>query len=1283
MPPPSTTASEAARHPTVVHAIRRRAKEQPERIAFRYLLDGEVESHKLTYQDLDAKADQLARTLLETLAPGDRALLLFPAGVEFIHAFIACLYAGIIAVPTNPPKPGRGFDRVAGIASDAGARIILTTQKQADLGGTALNDFARSVGARIVVVDDRVPAPSGAQLPPCASDQVAFLQYTSGSTGSPKGVVVTHANITANVLMIERAFEFTPDSMMVSWLPTFHDMGLIGATLNPLYIGCGLVQMPPVAFLEKPLRWLKAITAYKATHAGGPNFAFDLLTRKTASKDLDGLNLDTLHVLFNGAEPVREETLKKFTETFAAVGFHADAFRPCYGLAEATLIVAGSPANSGWRTLRLDPTALEGGRVVPTSSPDAKTLVGCGRSNLQERLFIVDPASGVFAKPGHVGEIWISGANIGSGYWQSPETTRSAFESRLADGSIGRYLRTGDLGFVHEGELYICGRIKDVVIIGGRNLYPQDIELIVESAHPSLRASASAAFSIDDDGSESLVIVAEIERGALRGEKTPIVEAIVTNVVKELDVQPASVILLKPGAIPKTSSGKIRRSEVRRLLLEQTLNPQHAWVSPKAPPSHRNLIAGVIAPKSDRNAGSAPGNAGTFPSAAELHAWLPEYAKTRINSRLFDERRTFPPHIVLDFGNRGLLGMFIPKAYGGPGHSLIEGMGLLQRLAAIDLSLATFVGLNNGLGVYPILRYGDERARQHWLPRLAAGRELAAFALTEDGAGSNPLAMHTTATPDAGGSIVLRGKKKWIGSGAWAGVITTLAKEYSPSGELVGVSAFLVEQGAKGLTHGPEALTLGMRGMIQNEIWFDNVAVQSRLGERGLGFSVGAGTMAFARVGISVIAAGGMKRAIQLAHRYASRRAINTGRLLDNSLLRARLSENVIKTRLLDAFLAKTLRVLDDSGDLPEHLSLSCKILAPEWLWECIDTCLQAVGGRGYTENNPFPQMLRDARIFRIFEGPTETLAYHLGSIAAHKDAEQGRVLHAFLAASTGESAKISKAASDIGQTARDGGEGRARSARELHDLGALTAYGILQRMVASEFSPASPEGQWLSIQIEGLLQGLKALALGATPESRVNLEEQVIEFTHAIGDFEQHVSEPEAMLDAFFRVGLDSSNAMQAPQIVETPPISVRKQTEKPVRSEAIANRGAGKASNGKGSRQAERSTNGAADHRDVRQMRRPNSRQHQNDTTQPDAIAQRLRQWFADNLQVPIDGITADQALATIGLDSVMAVELRLFAEEWLGVRLPESAAWEYPTIAQLADFLAQLASKSESGR
>ena len=565
---------------TLVDILRWRAIHQPDHTAYVFLEDGEREEARLTYAELDQKARAIAAHLQSSKGQGERALLLYPAGLDYIAAFLGCLYAGVIAVPAYPPRNNRSLKRIDAIVSDAQAKYTLThSQTLTNIKKKFAGDPVLAGMALIATDTLSTETADDWTSPGVGENDLAFLQYTSGSTGTPKGVMVSHGNLIHNEHQISRAFGTNEDSVVVGWLPLYHDMGLIGNVLNPLYLGYPCYLMAPIAFLQKPLRWLQAISTYKANISGAPNFAYDLCIRKISEQERAQLDLSSWKLAYNGAEPVNPQTLRAFTETFASTGFNPTSFRPCYGLAEATLFVASEEHGTQARIYDVESNELEKNVVksATTGSQDVRSLVSCGTSWKDQDLRIVNHETNVECEEGQVGEIWVHGESVAKGYWGQAEVTSRTFKAKIAsntNGSADRsYLRTGDLGFVQGGHLYVTGRLKDLIIIRGRNHYPQDIENTVEQSHEALEKGACAAFALNVDGAEKLAVAIEVKRVNLRTlNAKEVIEAIRKAVSETHELQVHTVLLLKPRSIPKTSSGKIQRHACKIGFLNDTLN---------------------------------------------------------------------------------------------------------------------------------------------------------------------------------------------------------------------------------------------------------------------------------------------------------------------------------------------------------------------------------------------------------------------------------------------------------------------------------------------------------------------------------------------------------------------------------------------------------------------------------------------------------------------------------------------------------------------------------------
>ena len=569
----------------LVQLLQYRAETDPNEPAFLYLTNGVDNELVMTNAGLDRHARQIAAWLQERNMFGQRVLLLYPPGLEFIAAFFGCLYAGAIAVPVYPPRRNRSIRRIQAIADDADAAVALTTEDTIKSVSDML-DEAPSLKNIIWLATSTLDEGLADKwaFPDINSESIAFLQYTSGSTGTPKGVILTHRNLIHNSQMIHQGFEHTRSGIGVFWLPSYHDMGLIGGIIQPLYCGRPNIIMSPLSFLQKPFRWLAAITRYKATTSGGPNFAYDLCVRNITDAQVDELNLSSWDVAFNGAEPVLAETMEAFARKFERCGFRYEAFYPCFGLAEATLIVSGGYVKNRPVIRTLDPKELAVGRAVEVRdgrNTKSARYVSSGRKILpDERIAIVDPETCVECPDGFVGEIWVKSPSCAKGYWNAPEATEQTYHAKIAETGESPFLRSGDLGFVLDGELFVTGRIKDLIIVRGVNVYPQDIELTVQRAAPHLRPLCGAAFMVKDNTEqqqEHLIIVQELER-QFKGDTEPLLSAIQKAVALEHEIPVKGIVLIKSGSIPKTSSGKIQHHACRNGFLDGSLNEAARWV---------------------------------------------------------------------------------------------------------------------------------------------------------------------------------------------------------------------------------------------------------------------------------------------------------------------------------------------------------------------------------------------------------------------------------------------------------------------------------------------------------------------------------------------------------------------------------------------------------------------------------------------------------------------------------------------------------------------------------
>ncbi|HZC93007.1 MAG TPA: beta-ketoacyl synthase N-terminal-like domain-containing protein, partial [Mycobacterium sp.] len=603
---------------TFLDLVRQRAETYRDKTAFdycRYSPDGEEHS-QLTFGELDIRARATASVLQQMGATGERALVLCPSGLDFIVAFFGCIYAGAVPVPVHPPVRARVIGRVASIVHDTKARFTVTTAETQAKFQNAIDGMADGAAMQWCAVDDIAVSADEWASPDIKPDATAMLQYTSGSTGSPKGVVVTHGNLLHNVEAIRTAWGDGHDRARgVFWLPLHHDMGLIGGILASIYVGATSYFIPPESFIERPMRWLEALSRNAGTITAAPNFAYQLAIDHSSPEERAALDLSKLSTAMCGAEPIRAATLQRFMDAFAPAGFRPEAFDPVYGMAESTLLVSGRADRTAPVVRHLDSDALRDHRIVPVAPehPDAASFVGCGHAQHGHETVIVDPATGRPSAADEVGEIWLAGGSVANGYWGKPSETAETFNVFLAGSGRGPYLRTGDLGFHLDDELFVSGRLKDLIVIRGRNHYPEDIEATVQDSHEALLRGRGAAFSItlDSDPGEQLVVAQEVDRYRAGDIDTDeIIAAIRTAVTEHHEIQPHAIVLTEPSTIPTTSSGKIRRSRCRQRFLDDDLTAIARWQAPSSGASRHDSASADPGPRHDAS------------DAGELAAWL-------------------------------------------------------------------------------------------------------------------------------------------------------------------------------------------------------------------------------------------------------------------------------------------------------------------------------------------------------------------------------------------------------------------------------------------------------------------------------------------------------------------------------------------------------------------------------------------------------------------------------------------------------------------------------------
>ncbi len=1350
---------------TLGEILRLRSQLTPNQIAYTFLENGQRETQPLTYQVLDQRARIVAMTLHNLKSYGERALLLYRPGLDFIVAFCACLYEGVIAIPVPLPDKRslkRTLPRLHSIIKDSQASLLLTTSEQVDFLTGLLsidsdshatsngdpdadhyregNGQGNGIGQGIntnnsfglsVIATDKLQASMQTSMEGLVTetsidwqersvleDNLAYLQYTSGSTATPKGVKITHQNLLANCKSNINLWCYDSTSVSVTWMPYYHDYGLVDGLLQPLYCGIPSFVISPFAFLKNPFCWLRAISHYGATHSASPNFGYNHCIDRIKPEQISQLDLSGWRVASSGAEIVRAETLADFVRVFSPCGFRNSAFFPSYGLAESTLLVTAKRSPAEPTQCVLDAKALEQNQVVEAGAETARvrTVMGCGYPDVVAGVEIVDPVALTRCGDQTVGEIWVTSPSVAQGYWNNPEATKGTFQAYLSDTNEGPYLRTGDLGFLKRGELFVTGRLKDLIIVHGDNYYPEDIEYVVNCSHPLLRRDCCAAFTLETGKVEQLVVLAEVKRQWQNQDLEAVITAIRSAVSDSQGLQTQIIALLKSGNLSKTSSGKIQRRACRDRFLSGDLNylkvsyigdfdpsissgtlgvvpvtssdtQDSSQINPVIPASFQVSSATDQAESVASDAvGSEIGTEGievnqavsssvSSQRADQIIDWLRRYGHDRLNSQLMDLRRCIPPYVVLDFGNQGILGLQVPEEYGGRALLNQDFVRVLEQVGAIDLSLGVFVVMNNALGIRPIQRYSQPELRETLLPILAQGRELASFGLTEPGAGSNPRAIAATATPESSSGSKnqwrLNGTKIWSGSAAWSGMINVFVQHLDPRGQAIGISGFVIRQGMSGLRTGPEAVTMGLRGMVQNTTYLENILVndQHLLGKRGAGMEVAQDAMMFTRLCLAAISLGAMKRCVHLMHRYAQRRHVSTGRLLDNPLTRLRLSEHIAKISAAKALIHTTATLLDGSEAVPEELYTTCKIIVPEMLGQIVDDAMQLLGGRGYMENNPVAQIFRDARGIRIFEGPTETLTMHLGArVVKQGEALQTLLCNQFNAPDLAERLQSVAAAITSQQNTPTAAfhNDAITALRYSHLLiGEITAKLLVLAITRHYFQSndqlkSTLQGQPAIAWCEESLQQLIDLNLKATPREasllRVDTLDQLgAQLGSEIGDFEQTGLNQATELDPILRrdissTRLDSSSNPEpiAGSVASVSPNSVSTRT---VRDDTLNN--------------------------DALQTQLQTSSTPGNSVTVSVAEVEHwLQNWFAQQFNFESNGansaVDCTTSFVQLGLESVTAATLVADLEDWLDIEIDITLIWDYPTISSLAQHI-----------
>lgn len=1187
-----------------VSLLETRAEQDPNKVIYRFV-EPEKAEQTITYKQLFARVCTIAATLSEKKLRGQRAILVYPSGFDFIAALLACFAAEVIAVPAYPPVSKRTTLRLKNIITDCSASLILTTDStlvKLQRSKLYVQEKVAS-GLNYLCTDSLTEVAAPAELIKPGHEQIAFIQYTSGSTSGIKGVMVSHQNLYYNSELIKDSMRLTEEDILVNWLPQFHDMGLIGGLLQPLFSNLEDILLSPFEFIKNPTLWLNLITQHQATVSGGPNFAYELCNHSIADSCLSDLDLSSWKTAFNGAEPISARTIETFSNRFKVCGFQKTSFYCCYGMAETTLFVSGNYIDSPAATLNIKKNGLASGVAVTSSNNElSKPVISSGIPNSLQKILIVNPETLIKQPENAIGEIWVQGSSNATGYWGEDkiELNKSTFCAYTADNQ-GPYLRTGDLGFLCQGRLFVTGRYKDLIIIRGENYFPDTIEEVVVVAHPGIRKGCVVAVGVFDGHTEKLIVLAEITSGQ-KNFVEEIIDKINEHVSQECDVHLNEIYLVKANSILKTSSGKLQRQASKQALMQGELVVVHSW-------SENHEKQDVLSSKTSSSNF-------TERSIEDLLLWLREYACQRINSFIMDERRCISPHIILHFAQKGLFGLLIPKKWGGLELSYDHTMRILEQISAINLSLGVFVGLANA-NIYPILHYGSSYIREKYIKLLAAGHDLAAFALTEPDAGSNLHQIKTTAIALDNGRWNLNGTKCWSGSAAWSGIINVFAKGYDQNNKPLGLMAFALPTDLPGIRQGDESITMGLKAMSQNYIHFENVLIDPEyvLGKPGDGLRIAEETLMNSRLGIAALSLGAMKRATQIATQFSNRRYISTGLLIENSLWINRLNEVHYIIKSTESLLKKCTAQLDKGKEIPIELVLANKVMSTEFLWKLIDHCMQILGGRSYIEVNGLAQILRDARIMRIFEGTSEVIFDYMGSLWL-KNPQKLASLVEFLHSSSQvkeELLPFIKKIEDLNE------QSPIRSSSQLltHHIGVALGYAIFYAAVASEEEPACT--QWAR-QLWQQHRALTEICL-SSEDLPILVNQNAHPYTESIGWLQ---SSSSGQIEQTQDVILSSEQSQKLlKDVVEIAPHSA-----------------------------INTSTTGESQKK----------------------LLMWLGQWLHKKKLIPQPEVSSQEPIKNLGLDSLLAVTLASDLERHIQQPLPVDLIYECQTVQQLIEFTLQ---------
>ena len=1197
---------------TLTQLLTWRAQTIPDALAFTFLRDGEIIDETLTYAQLHARSLALAEQLAAHHPVGSRTILLDPSGLDFFIGFFGSLYAGCIPIPVSLPNRQRGVHALRGVALDSSATAVLSSEALLKKFGELLAGDEHLSQLALLAIDRAPlePTPGWYPAEPSPRD-LAFLQYTSGTTGTPRGVMVTHANMLHNQQQIEHSFGHDQNTIVVSWLPLFHDMGL-GTVMQSVWLGVHCVLMSPSAFVQKPVRWLQAISRFRATLSGGPDFAFELCARQIDLDECADLDLSCWTGAFNGSEPVRASTVERFIGRFAPFGFPRAGHRPVYGLAEATLLVTAEGPGE-------PPIIRHFPAVNPARGQSTTAMVSCGRPWLGTRVVIVDPNTLEICRPGREGEIWIGGQSVCAGYWEKPAESEATFRARTADGD-GPFMRTGDLGFLEGGGLFVTSRLKDLIIVRGENHYPQDIEATVSECHPALEPQRCAAFAAPGEHGEELVIVQEVRRTALRRlDAEDVFRAIRGAVSRGHSLHTRAIVLIRPATLPRTSSGKVQRKVCAQAYQQKSLAQVACWSADNPTPTRDSQV---------------PAEPNRSQAADRLIGWLRENVPEHVGWNRDSKVPAIAQPLMRELGAQGLLGMQVDPLYGGLGLGHFDVVRVLEQLAALDLSLCLFIGLNNALGLQPILGHAPSELKQALLPRLVSGSEFAGFAFMEPAGGNTASTFAAVARGDVAGRWRLYGTKCLHGQSQRATVVTAFVRhDDSPS-----VSAFVLTGGAPGLHIAHDGFRVGVvAGLAQDTVVLDGVLVDAShlLGNVGTGMDVARQSMLQTRLAVGAACLGTMKRCAQLARRHSPYSNRINGKLTPNPVTLSRFGSLAARVTTLEAFVHTLARAMDAGQVVPAEAFAICKIAGPELLLRAADDLMQLGAQRGADEMQRLSTLFGQAGFLRTLDGPPEPVSEVIGALLMEED---GRSLTALIKT-------IFRAPEALGlldrvvhslreRLHRSSGALNRRAQRWSHTrAGELVMWVVLVAAVEGARSETptaelSRAATWARAQFEFALSTVEL----STPSELAALEapdvaDAFAAYAHHIGDLSDDA--PREPADTPPPMGywepLSGIHPTRAAQEVLT----------------------------------ASRAPRTRAD------------------------LNQFVVTWLSQRVRLPVSKIDGTRSFADHGLDSIAAVELAKALSDRLGLVLDETLLWNFATIDELIDHLIAQAAPAPAPR